>query len=726
MALRQKDLPTTKPMQTYTPTKILLVLLCLFIITSFHTSSKFASLFQFFSIDNHVITKSSLSSPLRKHHNVPPHQTRLKNIGSKEGGWTCDVSTFTSNTIVYDVGLGEDTSWDEGLIHDYNLQVYGYDPTPTSTVQIDASFPTRSKFHHVQEGLGIQAGTKTLTLRKHNNMRARAGGVKKGQDAATNINININIKVNTLENWMKSNGHTHIDALKIDIAGSEYEVLEDWIDRDYFPMDQLLVAWHFQLDSLPQSRHDNVLRGLKSRGWLQVHSTDNGKNTVFVRARSTATTKPSTTLLSSIVSTSSTPIHHIHQAWHEDEMIPKNSTFPTQQAQEEAWYDYAQNISTTPLQPLQLPIPPAPVPTKILVTVATALGRRWITILTLLSITNALTQMVEDGYQVDLLVSFVGSPYDVAIKKILTTTSFTFHLITEHVNVTQGQGGFVRSREHLVDYFLDSTPGPGALQYSHWMHLDDDMIVGHDKSLSRSMDEYMTYLEPNKADTKAHANAHANANANDGGGIGGLLVLFLNSWSQPSVPTVNYGPLYTIRYAGAPAFVLSRQTLIRIGGNPYTSCRLERKKGCPDGEAANAWFWNKLKTNQMSLISNTQYPYAVQHLANSQSLIFGKQTTWEHLWATNRNEKYMKPTRKNKNKKISTTIVQVPPYVLKEVRHAVRPMVGTKIQTKVHSKLGHNIELVNYVLRMNRKKKIGKVSFPLKKIDELKEDFVLD
>ena len=52
------------PMQTYTPTKILLVILCLFIITSFHTSSKFASLFQFFSIDNHVITKSSLSSPL--------------------------------------------------------------------------------------------------------------------------------------------------------------------------------------------------------------------------------------------------------------------------------------------------------------------------------------------------------------------------------------------------------------------------------------------------------------------------------------------------------------------------------------------------------------------------------------------------------------------------------------------------------------------------------------
>ena len=29
--------------------------------------------------------------------------------------------------------------------------------------------------------------------------------------------------------------------LQMDIEGSEYDVLEDWIDRDYFPMDQLLV-----------------------------------------------------------------------------------------------------------------------------------------------------------------------------------------------------------------------------------------------------------------------------------------------------------------------------------------------------------------------------------------------------------------------------------------------------------------------------------------------------
>jgi hypothetical protein len=341
------------------------------------------------------------------------------------------------------------------------------------------------------------------------------------------------------------------------------------------------------------------------------------------------------------------------------------------------------STTTTTQAPTLLPSTP-----NILVTVATALGRRWITILSLLSITNALTQMVHDGYNVSLLVSFVGYPFDKGIQNILASTTFQFPLITEHVNVSHGQGGFVRSREHLVDYFLLNS------KFSHWLHFDDDMIVGHDNSLSRAVNEYTTNTEIDKG-----------FGVNVGGG---LLVLFLNSWSRTTIPLIKYGPLYTIKYAGAPAFILNRQTLETIGGNPYRSCRLHRKKGCPDGEAANDWFWKKLKKHKMSLLSNTQYPYSVQHLANSQSLIFGKQKSWEHLWATNRNIKY------------KGQIVKVLPYILEEVRRAVSPIIGENIKNKLHSKLGHSNALVEYVFKMNGN--VGDVKFPLDQIDELKED----
>ena len=167
---------------------------------------------------------------------------KLEHHGTEYGGWTCDVSTFTSNTIVYDVGLGEDTSWDEGLIQKYNLQIFGFDPTPKSALHVDQTFPARTHFHYLKEGLSTRKETKTFTKPKNaNHVSMRAGDVK-------GLGATIDVKVNTIENWMKANGHTHIDVLKIDIEGSEYDVLEDFIQRDYFPFDQLLVEWHFRWD----------------------------------------------------------------------------------------------------------------------------------------------------------------------------------------------------------------------------------------------------------------------------------------------------------------------------------------------------------------------------------------------------------------------------------------------------------------------------------------------
>jgi len=276
------------------------------------------------------------------------------------------------------------------------------------------------------------------------------------------------------------------------------------------------------------------------------------------------------------------------------------------------------------------------------------------------------------------------------VKNVVTSTPFDFPLFIEHVNLTQGQGGFVRSREHLVDYFLHNES-----EYTHWIHLDDDMLVGYDHSLTRALEDYVN----NVVD------------------VGGLLVLFLNSWSRPSIPLVNYGPLQKIKYVGAPAFVISRTTINRIGGNPYTTCRTKRKNGCPDGEAANAWFWNKLKKYNMSLLSNTNQAYSLQHLANSHSLIFGRQPSWENLWATNRNSNSNKKQRQK-------TLVTVPPYELKQVQHAVRPIAGAKHAStvKLHSKLGHNEDLMRYVLMMNGGKGTGSIRFPFEMIEELKED----
>ena len=89
----------------------------------------------------------------------------------------------------------------------------------------------------------------------------------------------------------------------------------------------------------------------------------------------------------------------------------------------------------------------------------------------------------------------------------------------------------------------------------------------------------------------------------------------------------------------------------------------------------------------------------------------------ENLWATDRNIKHRV---KLKNGKYKKTIVQVPPYLLEEVRKAVRPVSTKKGKSFVHSKLGHSEDLVRYVVKMNGH--VGTVNFPFNEIDELKED----
>jgi FkbM family methyltransferase len=163
-------------------------------------------------------------------------------------------------SIVYSVGIGEDTSWDEAMIADHGLHVFGFDPTPKAAAFVRANTALGDHFHFTEEGLATEEGTMTFTKPENpDHVSLRAG-------ALDGLGEQISLPVNTLENWMDSLGHSKLDILKLDIEGSEYGVLESWIDRQYFPMDQLLVEFHHRfLESKEQ--HNRVLEGLKRSGF---------------------------------------------------------------------------------------------------------------------------------------------------------------------------------------------------------------------------------------------------------------------------------------------------------------------------------------------------------------------------------------------------------------------------------------------------------------------------
>ena len=80
---------------------------------------------------------------------------------------------------------------------------------------------------------------------------------------------------------MKQNGHNHIDLLKLDIEGAEYEVIDDML-KQRLPVRQVLVEFHNNL--LPGIRRRQTVRAIlkmAAAGYRLVKK--DGENHTFIK-----------------------------------------------------------------------------------------------------------------------------------------------------------------------------------------------------------------------------------------------------------------------------------------------------------------------------------------------------------------------------------------------------------------------------------------------------------
>jgi hypothetical protein len=69
---------------------------------------------------------------------------------------------------------------------------------------------------------------------------------------------------------MKTNGHTFIDLLKIDIEGFEYDVLECCFDAS-IPIKQVCVEFHDFFPEIPKAKTSGMIRLMKAHGFDLIH-----------------------------------------------------------------------------------------------------------------------------------------------------------------------------------------------------------------------------------------------------------------------------------------------------------------------------------------------------------------------------------------------------------------------------------------------------------------------
>ncbi len=211
--------------------------------------------------------------------------------GTGYGGWIVPTNVLGPDSICYLVGAGEDVSFDVDIAHRYGCTVEIVDPTPRAQAHVDLlkanlaagivtpltntptgqypDYPAAVADQLRMHPMGLW--TERTTLRFY--APADPSHVSHSIVNLQHTDTFIEVPVLRLSELMAQNGHKHIDLLKIDIEGAEYQVLQTVLE-DQIAVNILCIEYdesarnHF--DGRYMDRIEGSLRQLVEAGYTIV------------------------------------------------------------------------------------------------------------------------------------------------------------------------------------------------------------------------------------------------------------------------------------------------------------------------------------------------------------------------------------------------------------------------------------------------------------------------
>lgn len=195
-------------------------------------------------------------------------------IGSQYGGWVVNDLILHKNSIVYSFGVGTDISFDLGLIERFDLTVFGFDPTSQSIAWVKQQ-QLPSNFKLQEYGVSDFDGfAKFFSPENPNHIsHSLLPRVSKGKT--------IDVPFKKLKTIMVELGHAHIDVLKLDIEGSEYDVIEDVKANNIRPT-QFLVEFHHRFPGIGVKKTKQAIQLIRSMGYRLFHVSSSGEEYSFL------------------------------------------------------------------------------------------------------------------------------------------------------------------------------------------------------------------------------------------------------------------------------------------------------------------------------------------------------------------------------------------------------------------------------------------------------------
>jgi len=188
--------------------------------------------------------------------------------------WTIYPSGLNAKSIVYCGGVGYDITFEHELVKRFGCEIVLCDPSPCGLETMALPENKMPQFHYFPTALTAHNGQINMApplVPKGDSWHARNDSTAK-----------ISVPCTDLLSLMRQNNHEHIDLLKLDIEGSEYEVIDDFLKRR-ISVRQVCVEFHHQIvPGIGRSQTIRSIFKLLARGYKLISLDDSGTHTFIL------------------------------------------------------------------------------------------------------------------------------------------------------------------------------------------------------------------------------------------------------------------------------------------------------------------------------------------------------------------------------------------------------------------------------------------------------------
>jgi FkbM family methyltransferase len=151
-------------------------------------------------------------------------------------------------------------SFDRAINERHNCHVYAFDPTPKSINWVKNNNYFFDKFHFYEFGIDIISGFVDFYL-PINPEHVSGGKIK-----ANHLKTKISVSMKSMQDILLMLGHSHIDVFKMDIEGTEYEVIDDILNAN-ISINQILIEFHDRFYKDGKSKTKQAIKKLRESGY---------------------------------------------------------------------------------------------------------------------------------------------------------------------------------------------------------------------------------------------------------------------------------------------------------------------------------------------------------------------------------------------------------------------------------------------------------------------------